>query len=53
MLQTFIIVLVVAVALGFVTRRAWKALRPEKAGCGDGCGCGTASAGAGGDWAKT
>lgn len=53
MLQALIIVLVVAVAFGFVARRAWQTLRPAKAGCGDGCGCGSAAGGATGDWAKT
>ncbi len=52
-MQTFIILLVVAVAFAFVARRAWKTLRPAKAGCGDGCGCGTAASQATGDWAKT
>lgn len=52
-MQTFVIVLIVVVALGFVARRAWKTLRPAKAGCGDGCGCGSEGAGATGDWAKT
>ncbi len=52
-MQTLIIVLVVAVAFGFVARRAWQTLRPAKAGCGDGCGCGTTAPGATGDWAKT
>ncbi|HEY0778226.1 MAG TPA: FeoB-associated Cys-rich membrane protein [Gemmatirosa sp.] len=54
MLQTLIIVLVVAVAFGFMARRAIRTLRPAvKAGCGDGCGCGTAASGASGDWAKS
>ena len=53
MLQTLVILLIVAVALGFGARRAWQTLRPAKAGCGDGCGCGTAANGATGDWAKT
>ncbi len=53
MLQTLLILLIVAVALSFVARRAWRTLRPAKAGCGDGCGCGTAATGATGDWAKT
>ena len=52
-MQTLIIVLVVAVAFGFMARRAWQTLRPAKAGCGDGCGCGTTSASASGDWAKS
>lgn len=53
MLQALVIVLIVAVALGFVARRAWQTLRPAKAGCGDGCGCGSEAAGTAGDWAKT
>ena len=56
-MQTLIIVLAVALALGFVARRAWRTLRPAvaggKAGCGDGCGCGSEAGGAAGDWAKT
>lgn len=57
MLQTLVILVIVAVAFGFMARRAWRTLRPAvvggKAGCGDGCGCGSAAGGATGDWAKT
>lgn len=52
-MQTLIIVLVVAIAFGFVARKAWQTLRPAKAGCGDGCGCGSAATSSAGDWAKT
>ncbi len=52
-MQMLIIALIVAVAFGFVARRAWQTLRPAKAGCGDGCGCGTAGAAESGDWAKS
>lgn len=52
-IQTIVVVLAVLVALAFVGRRAWRALRPAKsAGCDAGCGCGGETSG-GSDWAKT
>ena len=54
MMQTLIVVAVVVVALLFVARRAWSALRPARdAGCAHGCGCGAESTRDDGDWAKT
>ena len=52
-MQTLIIVLIVAVAVGFMARRGWKTLRPAKAGCGDACGCGSSAAPDASDWAKS
>ncbi len=52
--QTVLVLLLVAVAAGFVARRAWATLRPRRAaGCASDCGCGSESARADGDWAKT
>jgi hypothetical protein len=52
--QTLIVAAVVLLALVFVGRRAWAALRPARdAGCASGCGCGTEGARPDGDWAKT
>lgn len=39
-MDTLVVLLLVAVAVAFTARRAWKALAPSrKNGCGD-CGCG-------------
>lgn len=41
--QLIVVVLIVASALFFVARRAWRALaaaRKPKTGCGSDCGCG-------------
>ncbi len=41
--QLIVVVLIVASALFFVARRAWRALaaaRKPKSGCGSDCGCG-------------
>jgi len=41
--QLIVVVLIVASALFFVGRRAWRALaaaRKPKSGCGSDCGCG-------------
>ena len=52
--QTLIVVAIVAVALLFVGRRAWRTLRPTRdAGCAHDCGCGPAESGGPGDWSKT
>lgn len=54
MTQTLIVVALVALALLFVGRRAWKTLRPARdAGCAHGCGCDAGAARDDGDWAKT
>lgn len=54
MLQTLIVVAIVVVALVFIGRRAWSALRPARdAGCAHGCGCGTDAPTGAGDWSKT
>lgn len=53
-LQTLIVAAIVAVALLFVGRRAWRTLRPERgAGCAHDCGCGPAGSRGEGDWSKT
>jgi len=52
--QTLIVVAIVAVALLFVGRRAWRTLRPTRdAGCGHDCGCGPAESRGADDWSKT
>jgi hypothetical protein len=54
MAQTLIVAAVVLVALVFVGRRAWAALRPARdAGCASGCGCGADATRSDADWAKT
>jgi hypothetical protein len=54
MLQTLVVVAIVVVALVFIGRRAWSALRPARdAGCASGCGCGTDASTGAGDWSKT
>lgn len=51
MVQTLIVALIVVAALGYVGRRAWRAMRPRKAaGCDAGC-CGDTAATD--DWAKS
>jgi hypothetical protein len=42
-METVIVAMIVAGAVGFIARRMWKTVvksRAEKAGCGSGCGCG-------------
>lgn len=52
--QTIVVALAVLVAAVYVGRRAWRTLRPRKAGgCESGCGCGDTAAGGDGDWART
>lgn len=39
--DTLLVFGIVAAAVAFTARRAWKALRPaRKTGCGSDCGCG-------------
>ena len=53
LVQTLVVVLIIAAALGYVGRRAWRAVRPRKAaGCDAACGCGDAASD-GDDWAKS
>jgi hypothetical protein len=54
MTQTWIVIAIVALALLFIARRAWRALRPARdPGCASGCGCGTESGRDDAEWAKT
>ncbi|WP_186741290.1 FeoB-associated Cys-rich membrane protein [Spirosoma utsteinense] len=38
-MQELIIVLIFAVALGYLGRRAYRSFSKKEAGCGKGCGC--------------
>ncbi len=38
-MQTLIIVLIFAAAVGYLAWRAYQSLSLKKAGCGKGCGC--------------
>lgn len=53
-MQTLVVIAIVAVALLFVGRRAWRTLRPKRdAGCAHDCGCGPTGSRDEGDWSKT
>ncbi|MBO0939862.1 FeoB-associated Cys-rich membrane protein [Fibrella sp. HMF5335] len=40
-MQTILIFLLFAVALGYLGRRAYRSITAKQAGCGKGCGCAT------------
>lgn len=41
--QTWIVAVVVAVAVLYLGRQVWRTWRPKKPGCGGGCGCSKAA----------
>jgi hypothetical protein len=43
LMQELIVLLIFAVALGYLGNRAYKSLSKKEAGCGKGCGCSTDS----------
>ena len=54
-MQTLVVAVLVLAAVAFVARRAWRTLRPARAGagCDSGCGCGDAKGSTSSDWAST